>query len=48
MSARGYDGNIRVLEDLPKPKVAMLVAIAIFEALLIVAVFITIDLGALW
>lgn len=48
MSARGYDGNIRVLEDLPKPKVAMLVAVTLFEIELVIAVFLTINMGVIW
>jgi len=47
MSARGYDGNIRVLDDLPKPKLAMIITVIIFEVLLVVTVFLTIDFGAL-
>ncbi len=47
MSARGYDGNIRVLEELPAPRIAMLIAVTIFEALLVVAVLLTIKFGAL-
>jgi len=47
MSARGYDGNIRVLEDLPKPKIAMLVAITIFEILLVATLFLTMNNGVL-
>jgi cobalt/nickel transport system permease protein len=45
MSARGYDGNIRVLEELPKPKKAMLIAIVLFEILLGVAIFLTMNIG---
>ncbi|MFA5571614.1 MAG: CbiQ family ECF transporter T component, partial [Candidatus Bathyarchaeia archaeon] len=41
MSARGYDGNIRVLDDLPKPRKAMLVIIALFEVCLIITIFLT-------
>lgn len=47
MSARGYDGNIRVLEDIPKPKKTMLAAIAVFEILLVVAIFLTLKIGVL-
>ncbi len=31
MSARGYDGNIRVLEDQPKPSKAVLLGIVVFD-----------------
>jgi cobalt/nickel transport system permease protein len=42
MSARGYDGNIRVLEDLPQPRKIALAGIIIFDAMLVfVAFFIT-------
>ena len=45
MNARGYDGNIRVLEDLPKPRITALVAIALFDVLLVIAAFATMNLG---
>lgn len=35
MNARGYDGNIRVLEDLPKPKKSALALIVLFDILLV-------------
>ncbi|MFH0897610.1 MAG: cobalt ECF transporter T component CbiQ, partial [Candidatus Bathyarchaeota archaeon] len=42
MNARGYDGNIRVLEDLPQPRKIALIGIIIFDAVLVfVAFFIT-------
>jgi hypothetical protein len=34
MNARGYDGNIRVLEDQPKPSKAILVAILVVDIML--------------
>ncbi len=34
MNARGYDGNIRILEDQPKPSKAALVGIIIFDIML--------------
>jgi len=40
MNARGYDGNIRILEDLPKPRKAALAGIALFDALLVALAFI--------
>lgn len=47
MSARGYDGNIRVLEEFPKPRKEMLTLIVVFEVLLVLAVFYTINIGVL-
>ena len=47
MSARGYDGNIHVLDDLPKPRKAMLVAIALFEVCLIITIFLTTNIGVI-
>jgi cobalt/nickel transport system permease protein len=42
MNARGYDGNIRVLEDLPQPRKTALAGIIIFDVILVlVALFIT-------
>lgn len=42
MNARGYDGNIRVLDDLPRPRKAAILGIVIFDAMLVfVAFFIT-------
>jgi cobalt/nickel transport system permease protein len=43
MSARGYDGNIRVLEDLPKPNKTALIGIILFAALLIIAAYLTLN-----
>lgn len=43
MSARGYDGNIRVLEDLPKPSKTALSGIVLFAALLIIAAYLTLN-----
>ncbi len=45
MNARGYDGDIRVLEDLPKPKKNVLVGVVIFDFLLIVTVLLTSNIG---
>jgi cobalt/nickel transport system permease protein len=45
MSARGYDGEIRVLEDLPKPSKAMLAAVLLFEICLVAAVLLTLKVG---
>jgi cobalt/nickel transport system permease protein len=43
MSARGYDGNIRVLEDLPKPNKTALIGIVLFAAFLIIAAYLTLN-----
>ncbi|MGD6850949.1 MAG: cobalt ECF transporter T component CbiQ [Candidatus Bathyarchaeia archaeon] len=48
MSARGYDGDIRVLEDLPTPSKAMIAAILVFEICLVVVIFLTINIGVFW
>ena len=45
MNARGYDGNIRILEDLTKPRKTALAAIVIFDAAFIVAILLLINLG---
>ncbi|MCL5949205.1 MAG: cobalt ECF transporter T component CbiQ, partial [Candidatus Bathyarchaeota archaeon] len=37
MSARGYDGNIRVLEDLPKPNKLAVIGVILFDVMLIFA-----------
>ena len=47
MSARGYDGNIRVLEDLPKPRKAMIAAIVLFDVCLVVAILLTLNVGVI-
>jgi hypothetical protein len=44
MSARGYDGNIRVLEDLPKPSKTALMGIVLFAALLVIAAYLTLNI----
>ena len=43
MNARGYDGNIRVLEDLPKPSKTALIGIILFVALLIIVAYLTLN-----
>jgi energy-coupling factor transporter transmembrane protein EcfT len=45
MNARGYDGNMRILEDLPPPKKTALVGIAIFDAALVISIFILLGTG---
>ncbi len=39
MNARGYDGNIRVLEDLPKPRKISLASIFLFDVLMVIIAF---------
>ena len=45
MSARGYDGNIRVLEDLPSPRKATLVGIILLDVALVLATVLMITFG---
>jgi len=45
MNARGYDGNIRVLEDLPKPSKTALAGIALFATVLVIAAYLTMNIG---
>ena len=45
MSARGYDGNIRVLEDTPKPGKTAVCAVIAFDAALVFVAFLTINFG---
>ncbi len=45
MNARGYDGNIRVLEDLPKPSKTALAAIILLAAALTVVAYFTMNIG---
>jgi len=45
MNARGYDGNIRVLEDFPQPKKTALAGIALFDATLVILIFILLNAG---
>jgi cobalt/nickel transport system permease protein len=47
MNARGYDGNIYVLEDFPKPKKTMIAAIVLFDVLLVIAIFLTKNIGVI-
>jgi len=44
MNARGYDGNIRVLEDLPKPSKTALIGIVIFAACLAIVAYLTMNI----
>ena len=45
MNARGYDGTIRVLEDLPSPKKTALAGIALFDAALIISIYVMLNAG---
>jgi cobalt/nickel transport system permease protein len=47
MNARGYDGNIYVLEDLPKPRKTMLTIIVLFNIFLIILYFLTSNIGVI-
>ncbi len=44
MNARGYDGNIRVLEELPKPSKTALSGIALFVVTLAMALYFTMNI----
>jgi cobalt/nickel transport system permease protein len=43
MNARGYDGNIRVLEDLPKPSKTALIEIILFVVVLAIVTYLTLN-----
>ncbi len=45
MNARGYDGNMRVLEDLSHPRKAALLGIALFDVALVLLIFFTMNIG---
>ena len=45
MNARGYDGNIRVLEDLPSPKKLALLGIGLLDASLVILTFVMFNTG---
>jgi cobalt/nickel transport system permease protein len=45
MSARGYDGNIHLLEDQPSPNKILLGGIVIFDILMVILLFLTINIG---
>jgi cobalt/nickel transport system permease protein len=45
MTARGYDGDIRILEDFPSPRKIVLLGIVFFDVLLIVLIFSTTSIG---
>jgi cobalt/nickel transport system permease protein len=43
MNARGYDGTIRVLEDLPKPSKTALIGITLFAVALVIVAYLTLN-----
>jgi cobalt/nickel transport system permease protein len=45
MNARGYDGEIRILDDFPSSRKTALLGIIIFDVLLITLIFLTINRG---
>lgn len=47
MNARGYNGDIQVLEELPKPRKALIAGIVLFDFLLIIAVLLTMNIGVI-
>ena len=47
MNARGYDGNMPVLEDLPSPTKTALLGIAVFDVALVLLILFTLNIGVL-
>jgi cobalt/nickel transport system permease protein len=47
MNARGYNGTIRVIDDFPAPRKAMLLAIVVFDVIFVILIFLTINFGVL-
>jgi len=45
MNARGYDGNIRVIEELPRPKKATLLGVILFDVALVLVLLFTLNVG---
>lgn len=45
MSARGYDGSIKLLEELPSPKKLAIIAIILFDVVFAVAIFLLFYFG---
>jgi cobalt/nickel transport system permease protein len=41
MTARGYDGNIRMLTDIPKPALSSVAGIVAFDILMVFMIFLT-------
>lgn len=47
MNARGYDGTIHVLEELPKPRKAAIAGIVLIDVLFAAVIFLTLDVGVI-
>lgn len=47
MNARGYDGKMRILEDLPKPTKTALGSIVLFDAALVLLITLVINVGVI-
>jgi cobalt/nickel transport system permease protein len=47
MNARGYDGNIRTLDDLPPPKVRSIIGIIFFDVILMLIIIMTMQIWSL-
>jgi len=47
MNARGYDGDIRILDDFASPKKLALVGIVLFDVLLVILLFLTLNIGVI-
>lgn len=47
MNARGYDGNIRTLDDLPRPRVRSILGIVFFDSILMLITILTLRLWSL-
>ncbi|MGF3522479.1 MAG: CbiQ family ECF transporter T component, partial [Candidatus Bathyarchaeia archaeon] len=47
MNARGYDGKMRVLEDLPKPTITALGSIVLFDAVMVVSIIAAMNFGVI-
>lgn len=45
MNARGYDGEIRILDDFPSTRKTTLLGIVIFDILLITLILVTTNMG---
>lgn len=44
MNARGYDGTIRTLDELPRPRTIYLIGVVLFNTMLVLLTFFTMDL----
>ncbi len=45
MNARGYDGNMRILEDLSQPKITAILGILLFDIIFVIAIVLTTNIG---